>query len=195
MVKTNAIPHLAGSNAPSFSANDIRPINAPIAIPNVWFWIGCAVVVLALAALAWWWWRRRQARMAAPAPVIVIPPHVKARAKLREALSLLDQPGPFCVLISDTIRIYLEERFELHAPERTTEEFLEELQGSPLLTHDQKQTLGEFLAGCDLVKFARYEPARTELERIYETALRLVEETEPALIAMSGQGAPAGGLR
>jgi hypothetical protein len=39
--------------------------------------------------------------------------------------------------------------------------------------------LEQFLAACDLVKFARYEPGREELEGLYKSALRLIEETEP----------------
>jgi len=82
-------------------------------------------------------------------------------------------------LVSDTIRTYLEERFDLRAPERTTEEFLFELQSSMALLPPQKETLGDFLARCDLVKFARYEPVQSELEELHRCAERLVNETEP----------------
>ena len=111
-------------------------------------------------------------------PVRVIPPHVRARQKLEEALALIGQPREFCILVSDTIRWYLEERFDFHAPERTTEEFLYELQSTDLLTRDQKESLGEFLNRCDLVKFAKYEPREPELRELHSSALRLVEETE-----------------
>ena len=43
---------------------------------------------------------------------------------------LIGQPKEFCILVSDTLRWYLEERFDFHAPERTTEEFLYELRGT-----------------------------------------------------------------
>ena len=56
-----------------------------------------------------------------------IPAHIRAKQKLAEALALISQPKAFCILVSDTVRFYLEERFEFHAPERTTEEFLREL--------------------------------------------------------------------
>jgi hypothetical protein len=82
-------------------------------------------------------------------------------------------------MVSDTIRVYLEERFDFHAPERTTEEFLYELQDTNLLLPDQKASLGEFLTRCDLVKFARYEPAEPELRGLHEAAVRLVDETKP----------------
>lgn len=189
MVKTNLIPH-ASSNALSSAASDIRGIKAPIQIPEVWFWVWCAAGLCALGLLVWWLWRRKRKPEAPPPAVPPIPPHEKARARLLESLSLLAQPRPFCILVSDTIRVYLEERFDLHAPERTTEEFLEELQSSPFLTLEQKQALGDFLARCDLVKFARYEPGEPELRGIYEAALRLVEETQPAP-ALGSQTAPA----
>ena len=95
---------------------------------------------------------------------------------------MISEPKPFSILVSGAIREYLEERFDFHAPERTTEEFLYELQGSPLLTRDQKPSPGEFLASCDLIKFARYEPTETELRGLYQSALRLVNETEPRLV-------------
>jgi hypothetical protein len=178
MIKTNAISPPALSSSIG-ATNDIRGIKAPLPIPSVWSWVWVGVGLVCAAALAWWLWRRRRQRQALPEPQVVIAPHEKARARLQEALGLLNQPGPFCVLVSDTIRVYLEERFRLRAPERTTEEFLEELTSSPLLTYDQKRTLGEFLMGCDLVKFARYEPGETELRSIYDAAVRLVDETEP----------------
>ena len=46
-------------------------------------------------------------------PVVpLVPPHVRAKQKLQEALALINQPRPFCIVVSDTIRFYLEERFE-----------------------------------------------------------------------------------
>ena len=73
----------------------------------------------------------------------------------------------------------MEERFEFRAPERTTEEFLRELGGTELLAGEQKESLGGFLESCDLVKFAKYEPAENELRQLHGAALKLVEETEP----------------
>ena len=111
-----------------------------------------------------------------------MPAHVRARQKLQEALAFIAQPKPFCIAVSDTARGYLEERFEFHAPERTTEEFLYELQNTDLLTRDQKESLGDFLQRCDLVKFAQYEPREPELRDLHGSALRLVEETEPVTV-------------
>jgi hypothetical protein len=161
------------------STNALRDIKPPVAIPSGWEWVWWALAAAAVAALvygAWRWWRKRKAQIALVPPV---PAHVRAKQKLQEALALISQPKPFCTLVSDTTRLYLEERFSFHAPERTTEEFLYELQGTNLLLPDQKESLGEFLKCCDLVKFAKYEPREPELRDLHGSAVRLVEETEP----------------
>jgi hypothetical protein len=159
--------------------NDIRDIKPPVAIPSGWEWLWWTLAGLALAAALfaiWRWWQKRRTQVPVVPPV---PAHVRARQKLQEALALIAQPKPFCIAVSDTTRCYLEERFEFRAPERTTEEFLLELQRTDLLTRDQKDSLGGFLQSCDLVKFAKYEPREPELHDLHGSAVRLVEETEP----------------
>ena len=169
--------------APSPATNvvelTLHDIKAPVDIPNPWLWIWWTLGVLLAGALACFLWRLWKKKQAEAKIIPAIPPHVRARQRLQEALALISNPVPFTVVVADTIRIYLEERFSFHAPDRTTEEFLHELQGTELLTPDQKQSLGEFLSSCDLVKFARYEPTEAELRDLHESALRLVDETEP----------------
>jgi hypothetical protein len=177
----------AGTNA--VTEQDIRDIKPPVRIPTGWEWLWWTLGALALAAIAYALWRRWRKKQETPAPVIIVPPHERARQKLREALSLIDQPKPFCIAVSEALRYYLEERFNLRAPERTTEEFLEELQRSAILSFEQKRSLGDFLVRCDLVKFARYEPGRPELQDLYDAALRLVDETAPPEPALVGTAA------
>ena len=157
---------------------DIRDIKPPVDIPDPWLWLWIVLGVVLVGALAAVMWRllRRKAAMVPPVPAI--PPHVRARQRLAEALMFISDPNKFCTAVSDTTRLYLEERFTLRAPERTTEEFLVELQSSPHLTVDQKQSLGSFLESCDLVKFARFEPTETTLRQLHDAALRLVDETQ-----------------
>jgi hypothetical protein len=161
------------------AADDIRDIKPPIDIAsgNAWLWWGLLVLALMMVALLFWrWLKHRKSNLVLPPPV---PAHIRARQKLAEALALISQPKPFVIAVSDTARTYLEERFNFHAPERTTEEFLRELAGTKLLLPDQKDSLGNFLASCDLVKFAKYEPGEKELRELHSSAMRLVEETEP----------------
>jgi hypothetical protein len=166
-------------------ANDIRDIKPPMEIPNGWEWLWWALtilVVVVVAILIWRWWQKRKANVSVVPPV---PAHIRAKQKLAEALALIAQPKPFVIAVSDATRTYLEDRFQFRAPERTTEEFLHELAGTDLLAGEQKESLGGFLEGCDLVKFAKYEPGETELRKLHSSALRLVEETEPQPISNS----------
>lgn len=167
------------SSSPPAVSEALRDIKAPIPIPNLLMWILIAAAVFSLISLAiglFLFFKLRRKNIPLPP---LIPAHVRARHHLEDALALLSQPKPFCILVSDTIRFYLEERFNFRAPERTTEEFLYELKKTDLLLPDQKESLGEFLKRCDLVKFARYEPREVELRDLHSSALRLVEETEP----------------
>jgi hypothetical protein len=184
MAATSSIP--INSSSAAVSTNALRDIKPPVEIPTGWvwaFWLIGALLVAAIGYWAWRYWQKRHAQMAIPP---IIPPHVRAKQKLEEALGLLGQPREFCIMVSDTIRYYLEERFTFRAPERTTEEFLYELRQTNLLTPDQKESLGEFLKRCDLVKFARYEPGEPELRDLHNSALRLVEETEPVETPLDG---------
>jgi len=176
--------------------NDIRDIKPPVEIPNYWWllWLGIGLLVVLIALFVWWrLWLKRRSRVILPPK---IPAHIRAKQRLQEALEFIAQPKPFCILVSDTTRMYLEERFTFRAPERTTEEFLRELQDSELLVKEQKEKLGEFLEQCDLVKFAKYEPGEAELKNLHGSALRLVEETEtseeqpvPAISVTTGKPA------
>jgi hypothetical protein len=171
MIATN---HIAAA-----AANDIRDIKPPIEIPSglVWlWWTLIALTILIVAALLWRWWMKRRSQVAFMPPV---PAHVRAKQKLDDALALITQPKPFVIAVSDTARTYLEERFQFRAPERTTEEFLRELSSTDLLAVEQKESLGNFLESCDLVKFAKYEPGENELLGLHGSAVKLVEETEP----------------
>ena len=142
-----------------------------------WLWWSLLALVLVIAALLLWrWLKKRKTGIVLPPPV---PAHIRAKQKLADALALITQPKPFVIAVSDTARTYLEERFDFHAPERTTEDFLRELASTNLLLTDQKESLGQFLESCDLVKFAKYEPGEKELRDLHASAVRLVEETEP----------------
>src|SRR5580692_3651487 len=187
-MNTNVLTIPSSAGMPG--TNDIHGIRPPVHIPMSFAMIlliaaaVMVVVAIAIGVLVWWLMRKNAAT---PPPLPIIPPHERARQKLQEALALMDQPRPFCIAVSDTVRLYLEERFTFHAPERTTEEFLHELQATNLLLPDQKQSLGEFLSVCDMVKFARYEPGPPELQALYDSATRLIDETEP-------QPGPANGV-
>lgn len=191
MKKTNSIPTATALVTPTGSGtNDIRGIKPPVLIADGWMTLLVTAGILALIALAVWLSIRRHRRpVQMPSPVLV-PPHIRAKQRLEQALGLLSDPRLFCIAVSDTTRLYLEERFSLQAPDRTTEEFLQELQHSEHLLPDQKMTLVQFLERCDLVKFARLEPTESELRILYAVAERLIDETSPVANAAQTTSTP-----
>lgn len=176
MGATNTITNLAAQVAEATDIRDIRPL---VGIPNPWVWLWVALGVVAVAAGTFWLWKWIQKRNAQVSAIPPVPAHVLARQRLQEALALIGQPKLFVIAVSDALRAYLEAELQLRAPERTTEEFLLDLQHSHRLSEGQKSSLGDFLQSCDLVKFARYEPREGELRELHSYALELVAQTEP----------------
>lgn len=145
-----------------------------------WWWVGSVAAAAAAGACAWLFLRRAGARRG-DAGEVALPPHAKAlRAleRLRTASrTTRAQIEAFYVDVSQVLRVYLEERFGLHAPERTTEEFLRELEGGQELAKSHRRELERFLSQCDLVKFAAHVPGETEHETTWQLAAGFVEAT------------------
>lgn len=124
--------------------------------------------------------RRAEIRLHPPLP----PPHETALAELARIRDsrLLDEgkTAEYTDRVSDVLRLYLEERFAIPAPERTTEEFLDEIARAPVLDRERKRFLADYLTQCDLVKFAAAKPGRRELDELFGSSVRFVEETAGA---------------
>lgn len=111
------------------------------------------------------------------------PPHETALRRLRELLTRgwieSAQAEAFYVELSSIVRQYIEDRFALRAPERTTEEFIREAANSRLLSTTHQQLVAGFLEQSDLVKFARFAPAPDAMRAAFQAGERLVRETAP----------------
>lgn len=142
-----------------------------------------SAVIVGLGAWLLHLYLRRARRIAANAPPI--PPHDAALAALQALLArgLIEQNQfePFYVEVSAIARRYLEARFQLHAPEQTTEEFLRDVASVGKLTPAHQQLVTDFLEQSDLVKFARYQPDQNSMRAAYSAAEKLVKETIPLL--------------
>ena len=144
-----------------------------------WGWLLLLVFITAIGAFGLLLWsRHKQHRQVVAVPV---PAHVKA---LRELLLWKTAPrissnevDAFYVGVSQVLRVYLEQRFGLHAPERTTEEFLHDLDSSAELVRNHASELRRFLSQCDLVKFAKFVPTEADHQTTYDLAESFVEST------------------
>ncbi|MDD3643173.1 MAG: hypothetical protein PHQ19_06900 [Candidatus Krumholzibacteria bacterium] len=167
---------LAGDSA----ATELREIAGPAELPAGRRWMLAIPVAVAAIAAGVMLWRRRRARSAAAERAV--PAHERAFARLEklvaEGLAEQGRYAEFAAAVSDILRLYIEERFGLRAPERTTEEFLAEAAGGLAVTSDRKKILAEFLIWVDLVKFAALEPSRQDVQRTFDTCRDFIEATK-----------------
>lgn len=144
-----------------------------------WWLAGGAGGALVLAALGFA--ARRRRRAGSHRQEVAVPAHVKALralAPLRTAPRTTPlQVEAFYVSVSSVLRVYLEERFGLRAPERTTEEFLRDLEGGAQLARAHRAELERFLSQCDLVKFAAANPTEGDHLATFALAEAFVEST------------------
>ncbi|MSU31181.1 MAG: DUF4381 family protein [Pedosphaera sp.] len=169
------------------AGNELRDIRGPLDLSWMSPWVGRGLIVaipLLILAAAWLRRRRKQALGTRELKESAVG---RARKRLAEVLSCIGEPDPFCTRLSEIIRVYLEERFGLQAPDQTTEEFLEGLKISSALDLRHKQLLEVFLTQCDWVKFAKGNPEKDELGRLHQVAATLVDET--------GEGTRGGQLK
>jgi len=92
------------------------------------------------------------------------------------------------VALSSIVRRYLELRYEIRAPELTTEEFLQVATARPELHAEHRALLTSFLERCDRVKFAGYRPDADESLATLKAARGFVEDTrlrEPIAVAVA----------
>ena len=161
--------------------SDIMEIKGLLGLSGGFPWVAFILgIVLAGALISWVLWRRALAAAEADREEPRLP-HEVAYEQLR-LLKAKDLPGQGLVKeyyteLSDIIRRYLEGRFSFRAPEMTTEEFMESIKRSALLTREHKDILGGFLSHCDMVKFARYGPSELEMMDSYRSAEQLVDQT------------------
>jgi hypothetical protein len=88
-----------------------------------------------------------------------------------------DDTDAWFVELSSIVRRYLEARYDIRAPELTTEEFLGVAARSAELTAGHKELLSSFMARCDRVKFAAYRPEAEESLATLRAARGFVEDT------------------
>ncbi len=164
---------------------DIHPIKDVVSLPppsRAWIAI-TGVVLMALACLLAAGAKMLKRRGGTTALAVAPPPaHETAYRRLKELVDrdLIAQGkiDEFYVELSDIIRRYIEDRFGLHAPDMTTEEFLAEVSSGETLKRKDAGLLDEFLAHCDLVKFAKHRPTDEEIRKAFDSAKAFIGGTK-----------------
>lgn len=79
--------------------------------------------------------------------------------------------------VADTIRTYIESRFQVPALESTTDEIIHSLEGNPLVNDAMLEKLRIMLSLADLVKFAKAEPLPQENDEVWQISYNFVSDT------------------
>ena len=179
-------PTLAVNTIPidtaTFQLYDIKgQIRYPLTFKEVLPWIGLAVLVAALVWLLVRWIRfRRENRDFFGKPVVKDPPHIVALRSLEKTRSQkLWQNGrqkQFYTQVTDALRQYIADRYDVAALEQTSSEILSDLDGKDI-DPSLLEKLKDLLTTADFVKFAKHTASDQENENAIPTAIRFVNET------------------
>lgn len=164
------------------AVTDIHEIAPPVDYSLIPPWVVYGAMVLGtglLALLAWWIRRKRRRR-----PEPEFSPRDRALEALNRAADEMDSLSPyqFSIAVSDILRRYVTEQYQLPVTRQTSFEFLSMLARSSPFSPDETSLLEDFLGRCDLIKFARYDATIDDSRLLLEEAMRFVKgaKLEPA---------------
>jgi len=159
----------------------VGPMSEPYTLMEFLPWI---LFVLALGALifaAFYFYRKKQKKPLFKKEEPKIPPHEKALDDLaRLRLKKLWQAGKvkdYYSELTDIVRVYIEERFDVAAIEMTTYEIMDSLQSHNINDEVRKKLIGS-LELADLVKFAKANPTALENDTCLNYGIDFVNETK-----------------
>jgi Domain of unknown function (DUF4381) len=162
-------------------ADELHDIAPPVDYSLIPPWLIFAGVLLALALAGFIIWLLVNRRKA-PTPVPT--PRDRALQMLARAGTEIDELDPytFSIRVSDILRRYVTEQYQLPLTRQTSVEFLAALANSSAFSEDDKSLLGDFLNRCDLIKFARYDATSEDSRLLLDEATRFVQggKLEPA---------------
>ncbi len=163
---------------------DIKDIKPPLTLPPDWRIIALWILggLLVIYAAYYFYIRYKRSREVKPAKqkLVIIPPHIKALEALKhlegEQLWQKGEIKAYHSRITEIIRNYFEERFNLPALELSSTEILYHLKRQPG-AGDITGLTADFLNNADLVKFAKYIPLNSVNEAMMKQAYEIVNIT------------------
>ncbi len=165
------------------SVKDIKaPINTPFSIselrPYRWYFAGIILLIL-LIVLAVRFFRKKNKPEEKPEERI--PPHEKALKQLdylkAEKLWQRGAIKEHYTILSDAVRVYIEERYQIDAMESITSEILYKFRKYAYDDSLLLELLEDLLQLSDLVKFAKEDPSPAENETNLNKAYIFIEKT------------------
>ena len=177
------LPANLGAIQDSIGITAIKPIMAE---PTSWkdymiyFYI-LAFVLIAPFLIKYLFGKKKESEQEELIPEIIIPAHEKALTALHTLRNQeLWQEGKikkYQSSLTDIVRRYLEDRFEVNALEMTTDEITRSLKDKDFDT-THSSTLERILQIADLVKFAKAKPPEDINEQFMKEAISFVNSTK-----------------
>ena len=157
-----------------FLAQDFHDIAPPVdySLISPWVIFLGAFAALTIVGLIVWLVIRSRKRAV---------PMKSARERVLELLERMQSdvekmpPYRFSIRVSDILRRYVTEQFNLPVTRQTSVEFLSGLTKASPFSKEEKSLLEDFLNRCDLIKFARYEATTVDSQLLLEEATRFVK--------------------
>ena len=146
------------------------PVNYSLVPP--WMIFVGSLVVLTIIGLAIWYGRRFFRKKQ-----VTLSPRERALAALSEIESEVERIAPyqFSIRVSNILRRYVVEQFDLPMTRQTSVEFLNAIASAPNFGDEEKTLLADFLNRCDLIKFARYEATTEDSRLLLDEARQFVK--------------------
>ncbi|TCO09365.1 hypothetical protein [Natronoflexus pectinivorans] len=173
---------------PSKGFFDIKlPFNLPFLLSELWrfkYWILSILIIGLLAYFGYYFYKKREI----PVKEIFFPtkpkepPHIMALKSLdkikSEKLWQSGQVKSYYSQLTDTLRRYMEDRYNFPAMEQTTGEIMSALKYQELPDKNLFHKMETVLSTADLAKFAKYEPLPDENDNCLISAYFFVNQTK-----------------
>lgn len=149
----------------------------------VMYVVGIILVIAILGFLVWYFiktLREKNNKPKAKIQEIKLLPHEKAMQSLTQLetqnLWQNGQEKTYHTLLTDTIRTYLEEQFNMDVFEKTSSELMQQIKKQKALSNS-RQALRTIFETADLVKFAKNKPTEEEHLQSMELAKEVILES------------------
>ncbi len=161
-----------------------KPVDAPLTIKEILPYAGYSFAVLAILFLAFILYKK----FAKKQPVFVTkqkpkePAHIIAYRQLEQlSQAKLWQKGDtkeYYSQLTEILRQYIENRFNIPALEQTTDEIISSFRNGTLISKELKDNLFDLLTRADFVKFAKATPLASENETGFNFCYNFIDNTK-----------------
>lgn len=166
---------------------DIKPIQKPEFVWTDYLWVlwiilGVVVLVLLIALIIIMVMRKKNKGYFFTPPV-VLPPHARALKELdkikQSKIWQQNREKEFYTSVTDVLRKYILERFNINALEMTSGEIIEKVKNNTQIESDSAvDNLQQVLQLADMVKFAKQKPLQDENDLSLMNAFFFVTQTK-----------------